>query len=85
MTVGADFQSKLQYLDLSMAVISIDSLNQLLARCKILKKLSLEHVRVDDETCRNISENHNLDALNLCMSAGITLQGVKYLMDGCKQ
>ena len=43
---------KLQYLDLTMASITTESLNELLSHCKHLKKLSLEHLSLNQQSCR---------------------------------
>ncbi|XP_072757626.1 S-phase kinase-associated protein 2 [Anoplolepis gracilipes] len=59
--------SKLQYLDLSMAVISPTSLATLLSKCKYLKKLSLENCIMNRDCCKAISQNVDLEVLNLTM------------------
>lgn len=73
---GNNVDIKLQYLDLSMTVISRPSLRLLLSKCRSLLKLSLEHVRLDDEICREIGENKKIEALNLTMCEGITETGI---------
>lgn len=75
-----EFQSKLQYLDLSMAVITKPSLKMLLSKCRQLKKLSLEHVQINDEICDEIAQNVHLEALNLAMSEGIRPSSMKTMM-----
>lgn len=67
---------KLQYLDLSMAVISTNALASLLAKCRQLIKLSLEHVTVSTDVCYEIAKNKNLEALNMTMCEGITTAGL---------
>lgn len=74
------FESKLQYLDLSMAVITKPSLKSLLSRCRQLKKLSLEHVPVNDEICDEIAMNKDLEALNLAMVAGLEAWSIRKMM-----
>jgi len=59
--------SKLQFLDLSMAVISPNGLAMLLAKCRYLKKLSLEKCVINKDCCRAISQNTELEILNLTM------------------
>jgi F-box and leucine-rich repeat protein 1 (S-phase kinase-associated protein 2) len=54
---------KLQYLDLSLASIDKSSLTQLLAACRILKKLSLEQLEIDNDVCNEIAENSNLEVI----------------------
>ncbi|XP_017764417.1 PREDICTED: S-phase kinase-associated protein 2 isoform X2 [Eufriesea mexicana] len=72
--------SKLQYLDLSMAVISPDGLAMLLNKCKYLKKLSLEKCTVNRSCCKAISDNNDLEILNLTMCEGMNIECIKDLM-----
>lgn len=72
--------SKLQYLDLSMAVISPVGLAALLSKCKYLKKLSLEKCIVNRDCCRAISENAELEILNLTMCENIDIGCITDLM-----
>lgn len=78
--ISEGFESKLQYLDLSMASIDKASLTQLLAACRLLKKLSLEAVPVDANVCREIAQNKSLEVLNLAMCEGLTKTGVNSLI-----
>lgn len=73
--------SKLQYLDLSMAVISPTSLAALLSKCKYLKKLSLEKCRVNRDCCKAISQNTELEVLNLTMCKNMNVGCIKDLMN----
>lgn len=72
--------SKLQYLDLSMAVISPIDLAVLLSKCKYLKKLSLEKCILNRDCCRAISENTELKVLNLTMCENLDIQCINDLM-----
>ncbi|XP_043596871.1 S-phase kinase-associated protein 2 isoform X2 [Bombus pyrosoma] len=72
--------SKLQYFDLSMAVISPDGLAMLLSKCKYLKKLSLEKCTVNRSCCKAISDNNDLEILNLTMCEGMDIECIKDLM-----
>lgn len=72
--------SKLQYLDLSMAVISPNGLAMLLFKCKYLKKLSLEKCTVNRLCCKAISDNNDLEILNLTMCEGLDMECIKNLM-----
>ncbi|XP_006622814.1 S-phase kinase-associated protein 2 isoform X2 [Apis dorsata] len=72
--------SKLQYLDLSMAVISPNGLAMLLSKCKYLKKLSLEKCTVNRLCCKAISDNNDLEILNLTMCDGLDIECIKNLM-----
>ena len=48
-----DFRfSRVQYLDLSMATVSTEGLEQLFSTCYHLRKLSLENCEVNDTICR---------------------------------
>lgn len=80
-----DYRTKLQYLDLSMSVITKQSLKMLLSKCYNLKKLSLEHVPINDQICDEIANNKNLEALNLTMCEGIEQWSVKKLMKELQQ
>ncbi|KYQ59063.1 S-phase kinase-associated protein 2 [Trachymyrmex zeteki] len=73
--------SKLQYLDLSMAVISPVGLAVLLSKCKYLKKLSLEKCIVNRDCCRAISQNTELEVLNLTMCENINIGCIMDLME----
>ena len=44
--------SKLQYLDLSMAGVSTDVLEDLFDVCRDLRKVSLENVELNEKICR---------------------------------
>ncbi|EZA53352.1 S-phase kinase-associated protein [Ooceraea biroi] len=67
-TVLSDsYISKLQFLDLSMAVISPNGLAALLSKCKYLKKLSLEKCVINKNCCIAISQSTELEILNLTM------------------
>lgn len=69
--VTSDYTTKLQFLDLSMADITKDGLLELMSRCRQLKKLSLEHIALNYEICKQIAENKDLEGLNLTMCEGI--------------
>lgn len=79
-----DFYSKLQYFDLSMATIAKPDLKLLLSRCRKLKKLSLEHVPIDIDICKELSCNKNLEVLNLTMCEGIDADCIRLMMIGLK-
>uniref|UniRef100_A0A1A9WPH1 S-phase kinase-associated protein 2 n=1 Tax=Glossina brevipalpis TaxID=37001 RepID=A0A1A9WPH1_9MUSC len=81
----SDFESKLQYLDLSMITITKSSLKMFLSRCRQLKKLSLEHVSLNDDICNEIAKNEDLEALNLAMCSGIEAWSVRKMMESLKQ
>ncbi|XP_011310534.1 S-phase kinase-associated protein 2 isoform X2 [Fopius arisanus] len=74
------YTSKLQYLDLSMAVISTDGLANLLSKCRLLKKLSLEKCTLNERICRAISQNKDITVLNLTMCEGIDFQCIRHIV-----
>lgn len=57
----------------------------LLSRCRQLKKLSLEHVALNDEICNEIAKNTGLEALNLAMCSGLEAWSVRKIMEALKQ
>lgn len=75
--------TRIQYLDLSMAAVDSASLNSLLRRCPLLKKLSLENLHLADTTCELIGQCSNLETLNLAMGQGITPEGLTSILQGC--
>ncbi|XP_013406968.1 S-phase kinase-associated protein 2 isoform X2 [Lingula anatina] len=77
--------TRVQYLDLSMTVVSEAGLEELLGRCKSLRKLSLEHCALNDKICGYISENKLLEVLNLSMCQGITKDGLKAIGRQCQR
>uniref|UniRef100_A0A336MLE4 CSON003285 protein n=1 Tax=Culicoides sonorensis TaxID=179676 RepID=A0A336MLE4_CULSO len=74
-----EYHSKLQYLDLSMATISESALELFLSKCRKLKKLSLEHVKINEDVLVEIGANSQIDSLNLTMCEGITQIGVQVI------
>lgn len=73
------FECKLQYLDLSMSRISPAGLEQLLSHCRQLKKLSLEHVQLNEAVCEQIARNTDLEAINFALCEGMTVYGLKIM------
>jgi len=71
----------LQYLDLSLASISLSSLHTLLAHCRQLKKLSLEHADLNEDICFEIAQNTSLETLNLSMANGLNANCVRQMME----
>jgi len=82
-TFSSDKRSKLQYLDLSMASISVTCLEALLLTCRNLKKLALENCSVSEQVCRGIAQNRSLDVLHLGMTKGLTPAGISSILRGC--
>ncbi|XP_047356459.1 S-phase kinase-associated protein 2-like isoform X1 [Vespa velutina] len=75
-----DYTYKLQYLDISMAMILPDNLANLLSKCKHLKKLSLESCTLNAACCKELSYCTKLSVLNLGMCEGIDLKGVLHIL-----
>lgn len=82
--IQRDFLARVQYLDLSMAVISPDSLLQLFSKCRQLRKLSLEYVNVTDAVCKALAQNRKMEVLNLAMCTGLTTYSVRKLLNSLK-
>ncbi|XP_015186565.1 PREDICTED: S-phase kinase-associated protein 2-like isoform X2 [Polistes dominula] len=79
--LNSNYVCKLQYLDLSMAVISPNGLATLLLKCKLLKNLSLESCILNTACCNAIRLNKDLSVLNLAMCEGIDLECVTHLIN----
>ncbi|XP_046436845.1 S-phase kinase-associated protein 2-like [Daphnia pulex] len=75
----------LQFLDLSMASISTQGLFDLFDTCKNLKKLSMEHCVVDERACKALSQNEQLEVLNMSMCYGVGVSELKWIVNGCKK
>ncbi|KAK3910497.1 S-phase kinase-associated protein 2 [Frankliniella fusca] len=80
-----DYVSRLQFLDLSMTVISVQGLVSLLTKTKHLVKLSLEHCSINDEVCEAISQNRQLEVLNLAMVYDLTTTGLLTILSSCRR
>ncbi|KAG1650992.1 S-phase kinase-associated protein 2 [Nymphon striatum] len=77
--------SNLKYLDLSMAAISTEGLNQILSICGQLRKISLEKCDLDDTSCFFLSNNSHLHTLNMALCRGLSHQGMKQITTGCSR
>ena len=79
--------NKLIYLDLSMATVEAKDLEEILATCHHLKKLSLESVpkvNINDLICDHIIQNADcLETLNLGRCEGLEYNGVKTIVSHC--
>ncbi|KAF7279944.1 S-phase kinase-associated protein 2-like [Rhynchophorus ferrugineus] len=80
-----DFRSRLLYLDLSMAHISLDSLVMIFNKCRRLKKISLENVPVSDDVLIALSANKDIEVINFAMCTGMQEDGLRYLLTNCRQ
>ncbi len=65
--------------------VSDAGLYELFQSCKHLKKLSLEHCIVDERACKALSQNEQLEVLNMSMCYGVGVAELKYIMEGCKK
>lgn len=68
-----------------MATINTDGLVELFARCKQLKKLSVEHLELNDAVCKELANNKQMEVLNLAMCRGITSYGVRKMVRSMKR
>lgn len=75
----------LEYLDLTNALIDIDSLNSLIKHCKTLKKISLESLDTNLETYTYLSMNKNLNTVNLSMVTGINADALILIVNNLKK
>lgn len=77
---------QLMYLDLSMSVVSPDTLTQLLSRCSSLVKLSLEHliVPVKATDAMHVFAS-TLDTLNVTMCYDIDPLSFASFLKKCKK
>lgn len=73
------------YLDLTMANVACYTLCQIFNKCRRLKKVSLESVTVNSRVLISLSENRQLEVLNLAMAAGIQVEGVQPLLKNCRK
>ena len=73
----------MQYLDLSMAVIDTIALEQLMAACTQIKKLSLENCELNDKICEKIGENNNIEVINMALCQGLTMNGLSLITNQC--
>lgn len=75
--------SKIEFLDLSMASISVNDLKLLLKTCHILQKLSLENCEIDESVCKEIAKNDKLTVLNMSQCVGLNEAGAKEILSKC--
>ncbi|KAK5645036.1 hypothetical protein RI129_006336 [Pyrocoelia pectoralis] len=80
-----EFRARLLFLDLSMATIDPETLTMLFSKCRRLKKLSLEHVFVDNNVLFALSRNRELEILNLAMVEGMSQEGFQHLLTNCRK
>ncbi|KAJ1522141.1 hypothetical protein ONE63_002452 [Megalurothrips usitatus] len=80
-----DYVSRLNFLDLSLACISEQGLLSLMKKTKYLIKLSLEHCVLNDEICEAISQNSQLEVLNLTMVYNLTANGLRAIISKCRR
>ncbi|EDO45115.1 predicted protein, partial [Nematostella vectensis] len=76
---------RLTYLDATLCTFEDSTLLTLLLHSRRLRCLSLDSSNLSLSILRAIGDCHDLEVLNLAMCTGITLQGVKALVNGCKR
>lgn len=77
--------ARLQYLDLSMTIISGPCLELLLSHCVMVRNLALENGEVNDVICSAIAANSNLNVLHLGGVKGLKEKGLKRILQSCKK
>ena len=77
--------SRLQYLDLSMANLSLYCTEELLLSCTALKTLAMQMCSVTDITCTGISHNTSLEVLHLGHVDGLTPLGISRILSSCRK
>ena len=75
----------MECVDLTNAIIDVNTLNAILSKCQSLRKISLEGLTVNDETFHHLRKNPMLDIVNLCMSQGITIAGIREFLQTAKK
>ncbi|XP_022918162.1 S-phase kinase-associated protein 2 [Onthophagus taurus] len=80
-----DFRARLLYLDLSMAHVAPESLVEIFKRCCRLKKVSLEHVRINGDVLDALGYSKDIEILNLAMVEGIKEHGMRSLLENCRK
>ncbi|VDK25543.1 unnamed protein product [Anisakis simplex] len=74
------------HLDLSGSAIERpDIFASILRRCTKLEGVSLEHRRINDDVCAALSRNEELRYLALTMCEGLTHNGLKTILQGCRR
>ncbi len=58
---------------------------ELFKTCRNLKKLSLEHCVMDEQSCQLLSKNRDLEVLNMSMCYGIGAAEIRWIVEGCKK
>lgn len=76
---------KLEIVDFTGCTLTTNALNLILKTTKYLKKISLEALELDTETCLYLSYNRQLDTLNLANCTGITYDGLVNLVHNLKK
>lgn len=66
------------------AIIDTKSLNAILKHTKLLKKISLESLEINNETLMHLSLNTKLETLNLCQTKGLLVDGLILIISSLK-
>ncbi|CAK1547908.1 unnamed protein product [Leptosia nina] len=75
--------TRVQYLDLSMCAIDCLTLESLLEHCPMLRKLSVENLRLSGRAMVLIGKCKYMETLNLTMCQDINEEGAKTILKGC--
>ena len=61
------------------------ALEELFSVCSELQKLSLEHCTLNENICKNISKNQNLDTLNLTLCYNLSATALEPILENCQK
>ncbi len=76
--------SRLKHLDLTMANINCASLEVVLKTTRYLEKLCIEGLAINEQCLLAISQNRDLDTLNMgCCTGPVSYEGMKAIVDRC--
>ncbi|XP_005098955.1 S-phase kinase-associated protein 2 isoform X2 [Aplysia californica] len=82
--LSEDRMYRVQMLDLSMANVETNLVENLLRFCPRLNRISLEHIPISEALLMNLGQNSpHLQSLNLAMCTGTTGDGLKAIFTGC--
>ncbi|KAK3727881.1 hypothetical protein QZH41_010610, partial [Actinostola sp. cb2023] len=82
---ASDSLLKLSHLDATLCAFQENSLLCLLMHSRRLRCISLDSCSLSLSILRAIGECEAVEVLNLAMCTGITVQGIKALVNGCKR
>ncbi|KFZ59477.1 S-phase kinase-associated protein 2, partial [Podiceps cristatus] len=74
---------KVQHMDLSNCIVSVENLQSILCLCERLQNLSLEGLVLSDDIMKSIAKNCSLTRLNLCGCSGFSAESLKLMLSSC--